>query len=887
MAFLTQQKQARLIIQGFDTALPSSPDIYTAIKQVWYQAMKVLDSLVIGVPYNVQKDSAILLGLLAWHLYPDMEVIGDTVTSVYQNDPLVIAGGVVTVGMVSDSSRTYEGLSWSLPLSRLRYYGEPVVSSGTIDQAGSRVSFREIIIVNLGNMTRRWWKSRSELPDILAFLVELRNYFKSRRSLKKIPAWIDLIGTVAKDIIRATGKARADAEKLIEFGRRVGSSSTGSTPAARRAFGLDRCEVRLRLLRGSHEEKIEWIRNQRFHPKVHADECLIAYTPDNADRIDRYHKAFEPGDHGHIWHPDWQNNDISNVELATLRPQGISSDRTSKEMVHRRWVPANESVSGAIGKSGWYVPGLYSILSASAQRLSDLSTKTKETCGVYTRAISVSQAYFDRDIFYVRLPMTDPPIVPIQGSSPAWRSFVKEASSARYNSNMTRAVKVMSPQRSSLSKTLKGLIGFKDKDIPNIRDTGSLPEAPACRTETTEYGCPMKYYIPGAREALTSNSENSHYSLLYQFSPDIALYEKGRNYGSEVIPTATFADLIHALQKGTFDDELLEVYLTTPGLDTPSGQDINLLRYLDGLTTASYVYSNLGEAYVELSTALKPIQTAKWAVKADGKITRGHAFSCVAWFESNGLDIDPKDLQHVMAVSVRDSLFVAESLVRDPSDSTPEHVIRRAVGNVGRSGMAFLVSPTNLLTEKPDYSSWRLINHTEYDGQVADNFKGTTLHLGFTGYELPLNTSDKGLFDVEVFFLETVIRAFDRGKWVTDINPLIICDQFESYNRPKRSSRFDVFRYCEHDAEQAGDYSKFMPLSSVDNWNELLDTPSNSYIIRANENWLARLAIAALEVSRMKEKSSCLRIVQNRICWACMEKQGLTSYLDSGLVILC
>ena len=82
-----------------------------AIQQVWYQAMKTLDNLIIGIPYNVQKDSAILLGLLAWHLYPEMEVIGETVVSVHQKDPLVSVRGLVTLGMISDSSRTCEGLS--------------------------------------------------------------------------------------------------------------------------------------------------------------------------------------------------------------------------------------------------------------------------------------------------------------------------------------------------------------------------------------------------------------------------------------------------------------------------------------------------------------------------------------------------------------------------------------------------------------------------------------------------------------------------------------------------------------------------------------------------------------------------------------------------------
>ncbi|KAH8157989.1 hypothetical protein CIB48_g10256 [Xylaria polymorpha] len=53
--------------------------------------------LVSGVLQEVQDGSAIL-GLAAWHIYPDINVFGSKRVEVLMNDPLVARGGILSLG---------------------------------------------------------------------------------------------------------------------------------------------------------------------------------------------------------------------------------------------------------------------------------------------------------------------------------------------------------------------------------------------------------------------------------------------------------------------------------------------------------------------------------------------------------------------------------------------------------------------------------------------------------------------------------------------------------------------------------------------------------------------------------------------------------------------
>ncbi|KAK2930451.1 hypothetical protein FoTM2_010792, partial [Fusarium oxysporum f. sp. vasinfectum] len=91
------QTQLRLIVDNISLPVSTSRNIYTAITDAWTSAMRTLESLIKGAPQRID-NGAVLLGLSAWHLYPDILLAG-TNQLVTQSDPLVSSGGVITVGL--------------------------------------------------------------------------------------------------------------------------------------------------------------------------------------------------------------------------------------------------------------------------------------------------------------------------------------------------------------------------------------------------------------------------------------------------------------------------------------------------------------------------------------------------------------------------------------------------------------------------------------------------------------------------------------------------------------------------------------------------------------------------------------------------------------------
>ena len=96
-----------------------------------------------------------LLALSAWHLYPVMLVLGSTTARIEQNDPLVGPGGILTIGLHHNGD-TGMGVSWSLPLAHMRYYGDAPIVSRSLATDSSRISFEQLYQVTLGCLSTQW-----------------------------------------------------------------------------------------------------------------------------------------------------------------------------------------------------------------------------------------------------------------------------------------------------------------------------------------------------------------------------------------------------------------------------------------------------------------------------------------------------------------------------------------------------------------------------------------------------------------------------------------------------------------------------------------------------------------------------------------------------------
>ncbi|OAF60938.1 hypothetical protein VC83_02413 [Pseudogymnoascus destructans] len=99
---------------GFEAAALRQRDPYV-------EALEGVELLLSGSPQKMQSGE-LLLGLSAWHLYPDLNVLDVATAIVRQQDRLVPAYGILTIGFKRGDDYDVRGLQWSLPLAHLRYY---------------------------------------------------------------------------------------------------------------------------------------------------------------------------------------------------------------------------------------------------------------------------------------------------------------------------------------------------------------------------------------------------------------------------------------------------------------------------------------------------------------------------------------------------------------------------------------------------------------------------------------------------------------------------------------------------------------------------------------------------------------------------------------------
>lgn len=116
-------------------------------------------------------------------------------------------------------------------------------------------------------------------------------------------------------------------------------------------------------------------------------------------------------------------------------------------------------------------------------------------------------------------------------------------------------------------------------------------------------------------------------------------------------------------------------------------------------------------------------------------------------------------------------------------------------------------------------------------------------------------------YDTEIYMLETIISVHDKGAWVADIDVLGCLDN-SSLFRPVKGQK----KGCVHSSmqrEQPSEDDSMMV--SVDCWDEFLDFPQDTAVIRAHRNWMARLALATISVSQ----GHLTVVLDSDWCWKC------------------
>ncbi|KAH6040962.1 hypothetical protein HBI54_149870 [Parastagonospora nodorum] len=139
-----QQTQLMLILNNVHMPVNTSRDPYDSIISAWKSGMNAMENLLQVVPQRVQ-DGAILLAISSWHLYPNMQVLSDLVRDIDMSDDLM-NHSILTIS-TSGASDSRDGVFWSLPLSRMRYYSPAVISERSLASDTSRITMEEFQVL--------------------------------------------------------------------------------------------------------------------------------------------------------------------------------------------------------------------------------------------------------------------------------------------------------------------------------------------------------------------------------------------------------------------------------------------------------------------------------------------------------------------------------------------------------------------------------------------------------------------------------------------------------------------------------------------------------------------------------------------------------------------
>lgn len=624
--------------------------------------MKAVDNLIIGMPQRIE-EGAILLGLAAWHIYPDLYVLGSLSRTIPQNDHLVAEGGVVTLGLRNTSTTKDEGIYWSLPLVYLKYYGNPIISTSTTGAYASRISFDQLLQTAIGSLISSWGHLGLDLSGPLQLIVNLFTHLSSKRpeccAVDKAPnkqanakkrkssratkasASVDnrpeklseepysLLST-GQELILSTAKQYLDASKedqtiqrrLIHFGQRrcpdfLAPRELHSPPA----FGLTDMRVLLSL----------------FHTLEGKVECL-------RENIHSF------------------SNDLDNLVVRCY--DGLYFKPKYTAITENKLRPAKRNTRG---------PGLF---------------------------------WFEEDEQYNNEKYTGAESIDWDSGQIAFSIFCR-----------TR---------------------MNDEPTPHEFICGD-PETAAVFRKIT----------PDQKPTTTTNITQLPYLQL----------------------SLNSCYLEHILLK----ERLAELF-------SPKGRILNRqLASLDTLAMASQIYATLPGSAIDLRVTSRPLQEWKWwsELDEDHDPSLGHTFACIACLETGHLDLQPKELQSVMAITYKNSIYVSQKMLSDPITQLPQYATQRLVGNIGKPGLSLLVPPTEPRVQEPAYDTWNLVNHDSFDGKLEDNFAGTSLHLSFSDYSLPIGLGTSGQRYQEAQFVEAIISVYDRGTWVADLDIIKASKEWE------------------------------------------------------------------------------------------------------------
>lgn len=350
--------QLMLIIKDAQLPFSDGESTYSKVIEAWRQAMSVLENLLCGRPQEISSRS-ILVALSAWHLFPDILVLGRETIPIKFNDRFVNPLGIATIAKEPRSKVASRFTSWSLTLSHFRYYGDPVTVKSETDF--SRVNIQQLHLVALGSLFRAWRIDKRDLLSAAKCLVSIWDFLckgsPCEHLVKAIP-WLQYLARAAQELLISD---TADPHQLFTFGKRRAKTFLGiSNEIPKPFFGLASEAIFDGLSQGDEEERVV-----AYLRRVATINLLS-----NSDAFIWSERDF-----------DADNERIRVCEYLTVAPYVCTArhreidGHTLTESVHARWLHAEPAYT---------IPGKDIIVATSAlqQRFDFISRRGEKSCRI-------------------------------------------------------------------------------------------------------------------------------------------------------------------------------------------------------------------------------------------------------------------------------------------------------------------------------------------------------------------------------------------------------------------------------------------------------------------------------------------------------------------------
>ena len=869
-AKLRQQTQLVLLIKNLQLPGSSGQSMYSQIIDSWRQAMGGLDRLIRGEPQNIC-NMAILCAYSAWHIYPDLIVLGKEIRQIKFEDECVNPSGVGNIGYSRREPGVDTRMTWSLALSHLRYYGDPVIVKS--DLPSSRITIHQLHLVALGSLFSHWHISQRDVGPASQWFMCLWDQLRinvSDTDKHQAPEgldWLQYFAEAASKTDCADLVIKKEVDDLVAYGIRRAKRLLGAgTQSLIPYFGLGNPCILAGLSQTNKGERgLAYLRQVAERNGLTSSDAFIGVR----------HKILM---HGRVF---WLQ------EFFTAVPHTRASNKRNEQgshvntRLHGRWLYLPQDI----------------IISAEEDALleTQLQDRLRDT----------------RSRGELGMKIAEPPIEVRTGEwvwpkPPLLYDFQKHGSlvpNLNVGTDRFSCPSLSSPRNACQCLDCDAKSSNPAADRTKFWNVSHLGGFELFIKKDAEYKV-------GLSAATGNKVPDLHPSVSSQFCASHVELDVLVEYLQCYVKTCRTDEHLASTDSKSFLSELITCRFTRPGPNQQERQyrECDYIKELasefpsceKGLTAvktlafATRIYHGLDGAMIDLRIADYPLDEASWVPEHrcmnherqslsglcafTSPISRINSLSCIVHLESGTLNFEPEVFEDTLAIASGNSLFVVGLLLSDPVDTEQADRIVRITGNIGRPGISFLVAPFEPKIRDLG-SSYNLVNHVAYDGKRENNFRGTSLHLSFTDWDMPVEPKGarNGFVDQDARYVESIVSILDSGKWVADLDVLRI--KFQELAKLESN---DV---CPGHPPGEPEYDH----TSIDSWEELLDRPREVGIFRAHGNWAARLG--AVSILCQKDQAQSIGLLgPEDFCIRCLatsyEARDLADY-ESPLPSIC